>query len=68
MLVDNYLSKSEIKKACQIFFNFESSIQDEYLSKFNIYCLINDNKKEEAQLLFDLKKEQGFQEDFYEKK
>ena len=68
LLVDNYLSKSEIKKACQIFFNFESSIQDEYLSKFNIYCLINDNKKEEAQLLFDLKKEQGFQEDFYEKK
>ena len=43
-------------------------IQDDYLSKFNIYCLINNNKKEEAQLLLDLKKELGFEEKFYEKK
>jgi len=68
LLVDDYLSKSEIKKACQIFSNIKGSIQDDYLSKFNIYCLINNNKKEEAQLLLDLKKEQGFEEKFYEKK
>ena len=68
LLVDNYLSKSELKKACEIFSNIEELIQDEYLSKFNIYCLINDNKKEEAQLLLDLKKEMGFEEKFYENK
>ena len=68
LLVDDYLSKSEIKKACEIFSNIKDSIQDDYLSKFNIYCLINNNKKEEAQLLLDLKKEQGFEEKFYEKK
>ena len=68
LLVDNHLSKSEIKKACEIFFNIKDSIQDNYLSKFNIYCLINDNKKEEAQLLLDLKKELGFEDKFYEKK
>ena len=68
LLVDDYLSKSEIKKACEIFSNMKNSIQDNYLSKFNIYCLINDNKKEEAQLLLDLKKELGFKEEFYEKK
>ncbi len=67
-LVDDYLSRSEIKKACEIFFKIESSIQDEYLSKFNIYCLINNNKNEEAQLLLDLKKEVGFEDRFYEKK
>ena len=57
LLVDDYLSKSEIKKACEIFSKIKDSIQDDYLSKFNIYCLINNNKKEEAQLLLDLKKE-----------
>ena len=68
LLVDDYLSKSEIKKACEIFSKIEDSIQDDYLSKFNIYCLINNNKKEEAQLLLDLKKELGFENKFYEKK
>ena len=68
LLVDDYLSKSEIKKACDIFSQIEGPIQDDYLSKFNIYCLINNNKKEEAQLLLDLKKEIGFEEIFYENK
>jgi hypothetical protein len=68
MLVDDYLSNSEIKKACEIFFKTQDPIQDNYLSKFNIYCLINNDKKEEAQLLLDLKKEIGFEEKFYEKK
>ena len=43
-------------------------IQDEYLSKFNIYCLIKSNQKEKAQLIFDLKKELGFKEEYYENK
>ena len=68
LLVDNYLSKSEVKKACEVFSKIKDSIQDNYLSKFNIYCLINNNKKEEAQLLLDLKKELGFEENFYENK
>ena len=68
LLVDNYLSKSEINKACEIFSKIKDSIQDNYLSKFNIYCLINDDKKDEAQLLLDLMKERGFQDKFYEKK
>ena len=68
LLVDDYLSRSKIKKACEIFSKIQDSIQDEYLSKFNIYCLINNNKKEEAQLLLDLKKELGFEEKFYENK
>jgi hypothetical protein len=67
-LVNHYLSNSEIEKACDIFEKIENPIQDEYLSKFNIYCLINNNKKEEAQLLIDLKKELGFSDKFYEKK
>jgi len=68
LLVDNYLSRSEIQNACEIFSKIKDSIQDDYLSRFNIYCLINDNKNEEAQLLLDLKKEIGFKNKFYEKK
>ena len=68
LLVNNYLSRSEIKKVCEIFSKIKDPIQDDYLSKFNIYCLINNNKKEEAQLLLDLKKEQGFKNKFYERK
>jgi len=68
LLVDDYLSRSEIKKACKFLSKIEDQIKDDYLSKFNIYCLIDNNKKEEAQLLLDLKKENGFEDEFYEKK
>ena len=68
LLVNNYLSRSEIKKVCEIFSKIKDPIQDDYLSKFNIYCLINNNKKQEAQILLDLKKEIGFKNKFYEKK
>ena len=67
-LVDHYLSQSNIKKACEVFSNIKESIKDLYLSKFNIYCLVNNNKIDEAQLLIDLKKELGFKDEFYEKK
>ena len=67
-MVDYYLSRSEVKKSCEIFSNIKKNIEDEYLSKFNIYCLINDNRRDEAQLLIDLKKETGFVDKFFEKK
>ena len=68
-LVDYHLSQSNIKKSCEIFSNVKDSIENTYLSKFNIYCLIINNKKDEAQLLIDLKKELGeFKDKFYEKK
>ena len=67
-LVDQYLSDTNIKKACEIFSKNTEPIFDEYLSKFNIYCLIKDNKREEAQLILDLKKELGFKDKYFEKK
>ncbi len=67
-LVDEYLSESNIKKACELFSKNEKIIIDEYLSKFNLYCLINDEKFEEAQLIYDLKKESGFIDEYYENK
>ena len=67
-LVDEHLSNSEIDKACSLFSKNNELITDEYLSKFNIYCLIKNNKREEAQLILDLKKELGFKDEYFEKK
>ena len=65
--VDHYLSISDLENACSIF-NEVENIEDDYLTKFKIYCLINQDKREESQLIFDLKKEQGFADTFFEKK
>ena len=67
-LINEYLSKSELDKSCEILSNINHISDDEYLTKFNIYCLINDNKREEAQLQYDLKTELGFEDPFFEKK
>ena len=67
-LVDQYLSESNIEKACELFLKNTGIIDNEYLSKFNLYCLINAGKTEEAQLIFDLKKELGFKDKYFEKK
>ncbi len=67
-MVDEYLSRAELEKSCEVFSKIKEPINNNYLSKFNIYCLINNDKKEEAQLQFDIKKELGFKDDFFEKK
>ena len=67
-VVDKYLSQSDVKKSCEIFSKIEEPLEDEYLSKFNIYCLINYGQKDEAQLILDLKKELGFKDDYFENK
>ena len=65
--INSYLENSDLENACKIFEEI-NYFSDDYINKFNIYCLIIENKREEAQLLFDLNKEAGFQDDFYENK
>ena len=67
-LIDQYLSEADINKACEIFSKNTEIIKDDYLSKFNLYCLISNGRIEEAQLIFDLKKELGFKDKYFEKK
>ena len=64
--VDFYLSRADVSKSCEIFEKLNIHLKDNYLTKFNIYCLINLKKNEEAQLKFDLLKEDGFEENFFE--
>ena len=67
-VVDKFLSEANLEKACELFSKNSKPIQDEYLFKFNIYCLIKLNQKEKAQLILDLKKELGFKEEYFENK
>ena len=61
------LAESDLESACEIFDNI-NIINDDYLNKFKIYCLIIQDKRDEAQLHFDLIKEIGFKDNFYEDK
>ena len=66
--LDENLSMANIDRACGLFKKNLEAINNEYISKYNIYCLIKDNKIEEAQLIHDLKKELGFKDESFEKK
>ena len=67
-LINEQLSTGDIKSACEKINFIDKSVQDSYLDKFTIYCLINNNLKDEAQLILDLLKEKGFKDKFFEDK
>ena len=67
-LVDENISKANIKKGCEKVNFLDKNIKDAYLEKFKIYCLIFNNKKNEAQLLYDILKEQNQSDKFFDDK
>ena len=67
-LINEYLSSADIKSACEKINFLDPRVQNNYLEKFVIYCLINNDRKEEAQLIFDLLKETGPEDKFFEDK
>jgi len=67
-LVNEYLSSGDIKSACEKVNFISREVQNNYLDKFIIYCLIKDDRKNEAQLILDLLKERGFEDKFFENK
>ena len=58
---------NQIKNACSAVDSL-NLVSDEYLVYLKIYCLITVNKKEEAQLLYDLNSELDSLNDFFVKK
>ena len=67
-LVDKNIAKANITKGCKKSEFISKEIKDSYLEKFKIYCLIFNDKKNEAQLVFDLLKEQKLSDKFFENK
>ena len=67
-LVDKNIASGNIKEGCKQIKFIDTSIKDSYLEKFKIYCLIFNEKKQEAQLLLDLLREQKQSSKFYDDK
>ena len=66
---NHYLEDANIEKSCEIFDSVgEAPISNEYTSKLKIYCLINSDKIDQALLIYDLKKEIGLKDEFFESK
>ena len=66
--LDHYLLKGEIENSCKFLKEIKILETDDYIDKFYIYCLISNNEKDSAQLIYDLKKESGFNDNFFEEK
>ena len=67
-LVDENIAKANLGKACQNITLVDNNIKDAYLEQFKIICLINNNKKNEAQLILDLLREQKLSNKFFNNK
>ncbi len=67
-LVDMNIAQANIKKGCDKIEFIDTTIKDAYLEKFKIYCLVFNNQKSQAQLLFDLLKEQKQSDKFFNDK
>ncbi len=65
--LDRNLSLGKIDKSCEIFSQIKIVPEDKYISKYKIYCLLYQDKKEVAQLQYDLLKEAGFNDVFFNK-
>jgi len=67
-LVDQNIAKANLKEACEKTTLINSDVKDSYLNQFKVICLINENKKNEAQLLIDLLREQKLSNKFFDNK
>ena len=67
-LVDVNIAQANIKDGCEKINFVDKNIKDSYLEKFKIYCLVFNDKKNEAQLLYDILKEQKQSDKFFDDK
>ena len=67
--VDHFLAQANVEKSCEIFDSISKlTVTDNYTTKLNIYCLVNSNKVDQAMMIYELKKELGFNDKFFEGK
>ena len=64
--LDDHLAEGDLEDACKVFDIISFLPDDIYTSKFQIYCLIYKNKKELAQVQYDLLKEKNFEDKLFE--
>ena len=67
-LVDYYIASADISEGCKKSNFINKEIKDNNLEKFRIYCLVLNKKNEEAILNFDLLREEGRSDKFFNDK
>ena len=67
-VLDELFSINENRQACEFLEKINTNFDDSYLTKFSVYCLIYLKKNEQASLRYDLEKELGYDDPFFEKK
>jgi len=67
-LVDKNIAKANLNNGCKKIEFINKDIRDSYLEKFKIYCLIFNDKKNDARLLFDILQEQNLSDKFFNDK
>ena len=67
-LVDHYIATADISKSCENANFINKEIKDDYLEKFRVYCLILNKKIEQAQINFDLLREEKRSDKFFDDK
>ena len=67
-LVDYYIMSANVSEGCKKVNFINKEIKDNYLEKFRIYCLLLNKKDQQAQLNFDLLREEGRSDKFFSNK
>ena len=67
-VLDELFAVKKNKEACEFLEELNTNFKDSYLTKFSIYCLIYLKKNEQASLRYDLEKELGYEDLFFENK
>ena len=67
-VLDELFAINEKKQACEFLEELDKNFKDNYLTKYSIYCLIYLKKNEQASLRYDLEKELGYNDPFFEEK
>ena len=65
--LDKNLSLGKLDNTCELFSLIKNQPENNYILKYKIYCLIHNDQKEIAQLQYDLIKETGFKDNFFDK-
>ena len=65
--LDKNLSIGKVDESCNLFSSVKNIPDDNYILKYKLFCLIHKDQKDIAQLQYDLIKESGFEDNFFDK-
>ena len=64
--INHFLENGDVEESCDLINKINLTNSNDYLDKFKIYCLIKYKKNDDAQIYYDLKKEMGFNDNFFD--